>query len=201
MRIDTKRLVLIVLLTVTVHSAKTQQSLEPGELLRGKGMILQICVALRSEADRMEQKGRQAGSLRDSLAIKAGLDEADRHALRRIVDQLAHELNPLDLRARAIIKTARDQYPGGRLPRGVSPPSLPPELTELQRQRDGLIGLAAAELDQQLGPQGVAKLDSYLSDAVRTGKLQALPLRTPNDIGRPVLRSLRPAAGREGARP
>lgn len=201
MRIDTKRLVLIVLLTVTVHSAKTQQSLEPGELLRGKGMILQICVALSSEADRMEQKGRQAGSLRDSLAIKAGLDEAEIHVLRRTVDQLARELKPLDLRARAIIKAARDQYPGGRLPRGVSPPPLPPELTELQRQRDGLIGLAAAELDQQLGPQGVAKLDSYLSDAVRTGKLQALPLRTPNDIGRPVLRSLRPAAGREGARP
>ena len=103
---------------------------------RAKGMALQIAIVLDEQADRMTREGKSAGSLARSLADKAGLDDTQAATLRAVVLRLRTQVGPLDERARELIQEARQKFPGGRLPAGVTPPPPPPELAGLQRQRD-----------------------------------------------------------------
>jgi hypothetical protein len=107
---------------------------------------------------------------------------------------------PLDERARTIIQAARQRYPGGRLPPGVRPPLPPPELYDLQRQRDALVEQAAQELEAELGPAAMTRLSGYVSKSLSTGAARQRIVRTPGEIGSPGPRIQSGSPAQEGTR-
>ncbi len=165
MKIRIRSVVTFVLLVTGCSVAIAQEALSPTQLARAKALALEMCVALQEQADRIErQDGQSSGSLRQSFALKAGLDGSEADAMVRAAARLRAKVGPLDERAHAIIRAARRKFPGGRLEPGVTPPPPPPELIDLQHSRDAAVEQAVQELDRELGPAGLAKLNTYLTE-------------------------------------
>ncbi|MEN6536979.1 MAG: hypothetical protein ABFD89_25215 [Bryobacteraceae bacterium] len=157
----------------------------PKDITKAKAMALHVCAVLQEQAERRESSGHSAGSAARAFAVKAGLSDTETEAMLGVAARMRSRVQPLDDRARAIIQAAKQKYPGGLLPPGTSPPPLPPELVELQRQRDSIVAEAVRELDGELKPAGLAKLHTYLSEKMLQKRLRTLPVQTPNEIGPP----------------
>ncbi len=155
------------------------------DLTRAKAMVLNVCMVLQEQAERLERDGRPAGLLSRAIAIEARLNDTETEALLGVVSRLRARVRPLDDRASAIIQAARQKHPEGLLPSGTQPDPLPPELADLQRQRDSFVAEAIRELDGELGLSGTVKFNTFLATEMRRGRLQKLPLQTPNEIGPP----------------
>ncbi len=155
------------------------------DLTRAKAMVLNVCMVLQEQAERRERDGHPAGLLARAIAVEARLNDAETEALLGVVSRLRSRVRPLDDRASAIIQAARQKYPEGLLPPGTQPAPLPPELADLQRQRDSFVAEAIRELDGELGLSGMVKFDTFLATEMRRRRLQKLPLQTPNEIGPP----------------
>jgi hypothetical protein len=172
----------------------------PANLAQAQAMALHATIALQALADKQVREGRPVGTLHRAFAIRAGLEDDQAAALGRVAARMKAQVAPLDERARTIIQTARQKYPGGRLPPGTVPPPPPPELAELQSQRDAIVQQAVKELQTELSPAGLAKLNDYLSSPVLRRKLSSRPVRTPAEIGPLGQTTLTGPSGREGAR-
>lgn len=183
------------LLTIAIQAVAfvsplfAQSPISREDLLRAKGMMLKVCIALEEQAESMQRAGRAPGSLASAVGISAGMDEAETHALRSAAGRLRATLQPLDLQARAIIPAARQKYPGGKIPRGTAPPTPPAELLELQRRHDDAVRAAALQLDADLGQASAAKLEDHVREILESKKLRSLTPRTPLDIGAPTVRT------------
>jgi len=168
------------------------------DLARAKAMALQMTVALQAQVEKFEREGRPGSSLGRAFAAKAGLNDAEAEVMSRVAARMKERVAPLDQRARAIIQAARQKFPGGRLQPGAVPPPPPAELADLQRQRDAVVAQAVRDLEQELGPAGLAKLESHLNQTMLQKKPPSLTIAGPKDIGPPG-QTARPASSRQEA--
>jgi hypothetical protein len=79
-----------------------------------------------------------------------------------------------DAKAFSVIQTFRSQFPGGRIPKGVTPPPPPPELKVLQQERNAIILAAKDRLIGDLGEAAFNKVDAFLENRFAPG---VAPLR------------------------
>ena len=155
----------------------------PVDARRAQAMALHVTAILQAMAEKREREGQPAGISSRSIAVKAGLDNAQADAVGRVAARMSARVAPLDERARAIIQAAHERYPGGRLPAGVLPPPPPPELHELQLQRDALVEQALQELEGELGPAAMTKLSNCVGQSMTTFTPRQRIVAAPAQIG------------------
>jgi hypothetical protein len=164
---------------------------------RAKAMALHVTAALQAMAEKEERDGHACGPVFRSFASKAGLNSEQTDALGRAAAHMREQVAPLDERASAIIQAARNLYPGGRLPAGVTPPPPPPELHELKLQRERIVNQALEELEVELGSEAMAKLGTYTNKSMTAGAQRKRIVRTPGAIGPIGLGALPSSQSRE----
>ena len=80
-----------------------------------------------------------ADATRFTYIEKAGLNPAETTAFAQVALDYQRAVAPLDAQAKSIIRGIRLKYPGGRIPEGQSPPTVPAEIYELKAQHDRLV--------------------------------------------------------------
>jgi len=181
--------ILVIALTVTVLSSpRAALAADPApavDAARARKMAVHITASMQALAEDLRRRGEPADDLASAVATQAGLTEADSEAIGRVAARLRAQVAPLDQRAKQIIQDARQKYPGGRLEPGTLPPTPPPELSDLQRQRDALVDLAAQDLEQELSPAGLAKLEDHVRETLSHSENRTLTRPKPLGIGPP----------------
>ncbi len=120
---------------------------------------------LNRMADNAAREGKDRSSLRTLVARRAGLND-DAQALKRIALQCESDVAAVDAKAQVIILRFRAQFPYGIVTQGMPLPPPPPELRDLQRQRDSIILAARDSLRAALGEEAFLKLDSFMKRQV-----------------------------------
>jgi len=155
------------------------------DLSWAKAMALHVTMALQQQAEKLEREGHAGSTLGRAFAREAGLDEAEAESMGRVATRMRAQVEPLDQRAQEIIQAARQQYPGGRLQPGEIPPAPPAELADLQNQRDAAVRQAVRDLERELGPAGLARLESHLKRTMLREGTSSMIVPSPSDIGPP----------------
>ncbi len=114
-------------------------------------------------ADKLNQEGRDGSELRDHFQRKLGFSVLQFNKVRATALRLEAKLQEHDAKIRNVIDTSRAKYP--RVLRGPEElPPLPPELIELQRERDALIEKEVADLKSTLGAKRASQLDALIEN-------------------------------------
>ena len=93
-------------------------------------------VAVKEQAEAEERQGKDARSLRSTFREKADLSDVQAHLLEAIATNCVREVAAEDARAQVIINAFKSRFPPGRLPPGVKLPPPPPELKQMQEERE-----------------------------------------------------------------
>lgn len=114
-------------------------------------------------ADKMDREGRDGSELRDHFQRKLGFTPAQFNKVRASALRLEAKLQEHDAKIRNVIDTSRAKYP--RVLRGPEDlPPLPPELLDLQRQRNALIEKEVVDLKAELGAKRASQLDALIEN-------------------------------------
>lgn len=123
-------------------------------------------VAVRQQAEAEELQGRDARSLRSIFREKADLSEVQAHLLDGIATDCVREVAAQDARAQVIISAFKARFPPGRLPLGVKLPPPPPELTQMQEERNAMILRARDRLRLSLGEDEFQRFEGMVTRQV-----------------------------------
>lgn len=141
-------------------------------------------VALNERATQAERQGKDGKKLRSHYKDKTGLAEEHSRILDKVADDYEREVRQLDAKAKKIIDQAHARYPKGVVPAGEQLPPPPPELKDLQRQRDYSVMRARHRLQTSLGEHGFRQLDDFLKLKFAPN-VRPVPVTPRSDIGRP----------------
>lgn len=121
-----------------------------------------------------DQQGKDGSGLRSHYQRLLGFTETQFALIRQSAVDLKAALQEQDIKAMTIIDGLRPPRSVTR-PTASGPPQIPPEVVELQNERDALIDQQIAALRNKLGPEAAAKLDTYLQ-TVFGSNVKVLPL-------------------------
>jgi hypothetical protein len=119
------------------------------------------------KADELAQQGKDDSQYRLMFKRRAGLSDYQAQALDQVTRDCQQEVVQQDAKAQAVLAEFRKQYPIGKLPEGVTLPPPPPELTQLQQERDAIILRARDRLHAAFGDEEFARFDSFVQSRVR----------------------------------
>ena len=123
-------------------------------------------VAVKEQAEAEERQGKDASSLRSLFREKADLSEVQAHLLTAIATDCVREVAVQDARAQEIINAFRLRFPPGKLPIGVKLPPPPPELAQMQEERDAMILRARERLRLSLGEDEFQRFEGLVTRRV-----------------------------------
>ncbi|HWN11005.1 MAG TPA: hypothetical protein VNO50_17335 [Pyrinomonadaceae bacterium] len=123
-------------------------------------------VAVKEQAEAEERQGRDASSLRSMFRQKADLSDVQGHLLETIATDCVREVAAQDARAQMIINAFKVRFPPGRLPPGVKLPPPPPELKQMQEERDAMILRARERLRLSLGEDEFQRFEGFVTRRV-----------------------------------
>jgi hypothetical protein len=118
------------------------------------------------KADELAQQGKDDNQYRLMFRRRAGLSDTQAQILDQVTRDCKQELARQDAKAQAVIAEFRKQYPVGTLPEGVTLPPPPPELTQLQQERDAIILRARDRLHAAFGDEEFARFDSFVQSRI-----------------------------------
>jgi hypothetical protein len=95
---------------------------------------------------------------------QAGLTPSQNEAFKSVATACLAEVEVVDDQAGEIIRQLRTQYPPGQTSR---PPSVPPELLELQKKRDATILKYRDDLQARLGDDAFARFKKFVEDKIQ----------------------------------
>ncbi len=116
---------------------------------------------LDRKAAENEKQGKEAAWLRNHLQQRLGFTDAEFAPIRESATRLETTIAGIDAKAQTIVKAGRAQYGKGLLPSGVQPPGWD-ELKELNQERETAITDEIAKLNDALGEDNAAKLQTYI---------------------------------------
>lgn len=96
------------------------------------------------------------------LQREAALSEKQALALQDIASACMQEVARQDDKARAIIGAYKSQFPGHKIPEGVTPPPPPPELKTMWEERNAMVLKARDRLRAALGGEEFYRFDQYV---------------------------------------
>lgn len=150
-----KRQVVILICTVTLilgslslwttmpSAAPAQMSLQPQRIPAPTAVVYSALfhhvADVIQQADETQRQGKDASSLRSMFQEKASLSEAQARVLDTVATGCVREVAVQDARAQQISNEFRLRFPPGRLPPGVKLPPPPPELSQMQEERDAIV--------------------------------------------------------------
>lgn len=120
-------------------------------------------VDLNKQAEELERAGKDGSSLRMHIQIEAEMDYPTMEVVNKVATGCIKDIDELDSRAVVIIAKFRAQFPGGKVPVGEKLPPPPPELKELQAERDRRIMAAWGELDYYVGTTKLWELNDFIN--------------------------------------
>lgn len=118
-------------------------------------------VDLQKEAAQLEDEGKKGDTLRSYIQTQSGLNDEEARKLNEIAVACVEQVSQQDARALLVIQKFQTQFPGGKVPAGVKLPPPPPELTELQQERDQIILAAKSQLATDLGDASFDKVAKF----------------------------------------
>jgi hypothetical protein len=111
----------------------------------------------------LDQRGEHGSELRDHFQRKLGFTDEEFAPVRTTALRLEAELADHDSKLKAAIDAARAQHPKTLRSPSELPP-VPPELLQMQKERDTLIQNELDQLNRALGPNRAAKLQSLIQN-------------------------------------
>lgn len=129
----------------------------------------------------LDQKGEDGSEFRNHFQRILGFSDAEFAPIRDTALRLEQELKQHDAKIKAVIDATRAQHP--RVLRSVAElPPLPPELVQLQKDRDALIEREVTQLNTALGAQGAVKLQKVIeNDFAPNVRVQSVHPPGPHD--------------------
>lgn len=121
------------------------------------------------KADELARQGKDNSQYRLMFKRRAGLSDYQAQVLDQVTLDCQQEVAQQDAKAQAVIAEFRKQYPVGTLPAGVTLPPPPPELTQLQQERDAIVLRARDRLHAAFGDEEFARFDSFVQSRIRAG--------------------------------
>jgi hypothetical protein len=123
-------------------------------------------VDLNKQADELERAGKDGSSLRKHIQLEAGLDYQTAQVLNKVAAACIKEVDEQDKKAMAVIERFRAQFPGGKVPVGETLPPPPPELNEMQIERDMIILRARDEIRVAVGDAGFSQMNDFVEHEI-----------------------------------
>lgn len=114
-------------------------------------------------ADAEDAQGKDGSGFRNHFQKELGFSDGEFAAVRASAQRLSAKLAAQDAKAKAIVDAYRAKYP-----RQIQSPSdlppVPPELLQLQKERDAMIAQEVDALRASLGAQKAARMDAFLQN-------------------------------------
>ena len=120
---------------------------------------------LEREAQEAEKSGKDGTGIREYYKRKLKLTDAEHIALRTVASDSDGATKAQDEAAKKVIDTARKQLADQSKISGATLPPPPPELFQLQSQRDGIILAHIDQLKTAMGAAGFQKVDTFVNTA------------------------------------
>ena len=135
------------------------QSRPPEQVLYSA--FFHFVVELQKEATDLEKEGKKGDTLRSYIQTQSGLNYEEARKLNETAGACVEQVSQQDARALIVIQKFQSQFPGSKVPAGVKLPPPPPELTELQQERDQIILAAKSQLAADLGDASFDKVAKF----------------------------------------
>jgi hypothetical protein len=130
-------------------------------------------------AANLDQHGGNGDELRNRFQRKLGFSSSQFTVVRQSALKLETDLKQKDAQAKTIIDAFHAKYPPGKV-QTLPPP--PPELTQLQKEREELIERDVDDLKAQLGSEASAKMDGFIqNDFAPSVKFHSVHIPIPKD--------------------
>jgi hypothetical protein len=123
-------------------------------------------VELNQQAQDLERSGKDGTSLRMYVQIHAELDYEQARILNEIAAACVRELEQQDRKAIAVIEKFRAQFPGGKVPKGVTLPPPPPELRAMQNKRNEIILRARDKYRLTAGDNAFTNVNDFVESQI-----------------------------------
>lgn len=137
---------------------------------------------LAKRAEELTQQGGNASGLTDYYQKQVPLSPAEANILAAAAALFQQDIGAHDERAQKVIKAFRERYKGERFSAANPIPPPPPELKDLQRERDTLIARHVDSLQHALRPAAAARLESFLfRDFAPNVRLQLVGVPRPHN--------------------
>jgi hypothetical protein len=128
--------------------------------------LFHYVVDLQEQADELERAGKDGSSLRMHIQLEAGLDYQTARVLNQVAAACIKEVDQQDRLAMAVIEKFRAQFPGGKVPAGVKLPPPPPELSQMQEERDLIILRGRDEIRVTVGDRGYSQMNDFVEHEI-----------------------------------
>ena len=126
------------------------------------GQLFKHVLFLERQADLANQRGLNGNDLRNFYQERGRLSASEAAALKQIAADAVAQAQAIDDRIQVVITSFRAQFPGGRLPPNTALPPPPPELSDLQRQKDSVMLTKAAALRTTFGEERFQIFDAFV---------------------------------------
>jgi hypothetical protein len=149
-------------------------------------MLYRHFLAYQNHLDRvavdLNRQGKDGNEFRNHFQQKLGFTDADFAPVRETALRLEAGLRDQDAKMKTAIDAARAKYPRN-LPNPSALPPVPPELIQMQKERNALIQREIDQLDATLGTERAATLQALIeNDFAPSVQVQTLhPPVPPHD--------------------
>jgi hypothetical protein len=128
-------------------------------------------------ANRLQQQGENGTEFRDHFQELLGFSSAEYAPVRATAKRLAAKLKLQDEQIKAVIDTGRAEH--SRMLRGPEDlPAPPPQLAQLQVERDAMIKSEVARMNAALGSIRAARVQAMIESDIAAHS-QMLPMHPP----------------------
>ncbi len=147
----------------TLNDLSTSPAVPPGRV--PLPLLYRHFLAYQNHLDRagtaLDKQGKNGAGLHNHFQQKLGFSDDQFGAVRQTALRLEAELQQQDVKAKAVIEATRAKFPR-TVESPADLPPVPPELVQLQQERDSLIGKEVSGLKAALGSSAAAELDTFL---------------------------------------
>lgn len=121
--------------------------------------FLEYQLYLDKKADDLPPSSPDVQMLRTHYQTRLGFDNAQYSLIRGAAQTMSARLKQIDDQAKLIIDDLHHNYPPGKV---LTLPPPPPELAQLQAQREAIISETVVDLKTQLGTKASTAMDDFL---------------------------------------
>lgn len=148
----------------TTNTIGTKQSPSPSQAREHivYRQFFRHVVGLKKQAAEMETQGKKGKAFRTHYKDKIGLKDREASLVDEIAAECERETGKVDEKAQRIIELTRARVSNGKVVSSDQIPPPPPELKQLQRQRDMIVMRARHRLITELGAYGFQQVDDFV---------------------------------------
>jgi hypothetical protein len=180
---------LLLAIFFSVQTSASPQTPQAGNTQRvSLNVLYRHFLAYQNHLDRvgaaLDEKGENGSGFRDHFQKTLGFTNAEYAPVRAAAQRLEQELADEDAKIKAVIQAFRASYPKVLTSRSERPP-LPPELAQLQKDRNAIIEGEMKRLNSDLGPDRAAKLQDVIEhDFAPNVRVQSVQPMGPRDLSK-----------------